>query len=192
MLTRQLNWSFGSRKPQRFMGIEVAEIDGLGDVRIGLRPVLADLVHQPRHQFELTLAQKFGGAEEQSDALIPGGAAPAFKGLERRLHCWFDVFFAGLLMNSYNLRGPCRIERRNLICCPHAAAANNQVVLAAELAVNAVESATHFSGNLATAEISCGFIVKDRFMCMNMRMCRSFKSSHRRTSDRKLNFTRQI
>src|SRR5262249_18113945 len=62
-LPGQLPDGLGLREAQRFAGIEPAEVDGLGDVAVGLGPVLADFEHQPRHKFILAFSQQVAHAE---------------------------------------------------------------------------------------------------------------------------------
>ena len=61
---RQLHGRLGLRKTQRLARVELAEIDGLGDVGIGLGPVLGNFEHQPGHVFQLALAHHIGDAEQ--------------------------------------------------------------------------------------------------------------------------------
>src|SRR5882672_9768335 len=57
-----------SCSPGSCTGVELAEIDGLGDVSVGLGPVLADFEDQPCHVLHLALAQQAAGAEEEAGA----------------------------------------------------------------------------------------------------------------------------
>ena len=107
-LARQLHRRFGFREAQSFAGVELAEIDGLGDIGVGLAPVLADFKNQPRHVFHFALAHQVGGAEQQAGALFDRSVVPGLEGFERGLHGRLDVLFAGLLMDSDNLRRAAR------------------------------------------------------------------------------------
>ena len=78
-LAGHLHRQFGPRQAQRFAGIVFAEVDGLGDIGVGLGPVLADFEDQPRAEFELALAQQIANAEEQAGALFDRRLAPARK-----------------------------------------------------------------------------------------------------------------
>ena len=126
----------GLRQTQRFAGIELAEVDGFGDVAVGFGPVLADFKNQPRHEFELAFAQQVGHAEQQAGALFKRSLAPGFEGLQRRLHRGLDVFLAGLLMKAHHLRRLRRIDGLDLVRGLDALAADDQVVLAAQLAAS--------------------------------------------------------
>ena len=55
-LARQLHRSLRARQPQRLARIELAEVYGLGDIGIRLRPILAHFKHQPGFKLELALA----------------------------------------------------------------------------------------------------------------------------------------
>jgi hypothetical protein len=58
------------------------------------------------------------------------------KAFERGLHGGLDVFFAGLLMNSDDLRRLRGIQRLDLVGGLDALAADDEVILAAELAAD--------------------------------------------------------
>ena len=91
VLAGKLNRRLSFREAQRFAGIELAEVDGLGNVGVGLGPVLADFEHQPRHVFHLALAHQVADAEHQTGALFDRSAAPGFESAERGLHGGLDV-----------------------------------------------------------------------------------------------------
>ena len=88
---------------QRLARVEFQEVDGFGGVGFGFGPVLADFEHQPGVEFELALAEDFGGAEQHAGALFDGGVLPCLEGGERRLHRGLDVLDAGLLMDADDL-----------------------------------------------------------------------------------------
>ncbi len=102
-LARHLHREFGARQAQRFPRIVFAEVDGLGDIGVGFRPVLADFKDQPGGEFKLAFAQHIAHAEEQAGALLDGGVAPGGKGRERRLHGRLNVLFSRLLVQSDDL-----------------------------------------------------------------------------------------
>ena len=114
-LARQLHWRFSFGETQGFAGVELAEVDGLRDVGVGLAPVLADLEDQPSHVVHFALAHQVGGAEQQAGALFDGSAAPGFEGSERRGHGRLDVLFAGFLMDADHLRRAGRVQRLDLV-----------------------------------------------------------------------------
>ena len=70
MLAGQLHWRFGFREAQGFAGVELAEVDGLGNIGIGLAPVFADFENEPGHVIHFALAEKIGDAEQQPGALF--------------------------------------------------------------------------------------------------------------------------
>ncbi len=133
-LAGQLHDRLGLGEAQRFAGVEFAKVDGLGDVAVGLGPVLADFKHQPRHEFELAFAQQVADAEQQAGALFERRLPPGFKRLQRRVHRGLDVLLAGFLMDADNFGRLGRIERLDLLCGLDVFAANDEVVLATQLA----------------------------------------------------------
>ena len=74
--TRQLDYRLRFRKAQRFAAVQFTEIDGLGNVAVGLGPVLADLKNQPRHEFELALAQQVANPKYEAGTFLNGGPTP--------------------------------------------------------------------------------------------------------------------
>ncbi len=141
------------RKAQGFAGVELAEVDGLGNVGVGLGPVLADFENQPSHEFHFALAHEIADAEDQSGPFFDGGAAPGFEGFERGLHRRLDVVFAGFLVDADNLRGLRRVQRLDLVGGFDALAADDEVILAAELGADFGDGGTHLAGVLFVAEI---------------------------------------
>ena len=128
--TWQLHRGLCLAKPLRFARIEFAEVNGFGDVRVGLAPIFADFIDQPRHELELALPQNVSGAEQQGHALFQRSSAPVLIGLQRGLHGGLNVFFAGFLVNANNFRRASGIERSDLLRRLHPVTANDQVVLA--------------------------------------------------------------
>ena len=114
-LSCHLHRQFGFRQTQCFPGVELAEVDGLGDVSIRLSPVLADLKHQPCGKFKLAPAQHIAYPEHQARAFLNRGPLPMLESFQRRLHRRLNMFLPGLLMNSYNLARIRRVDRSNLL-----------------------------------------------------------------------------
>ena len=144
---RHLHRQFGAREAQRLARVELAEVDGLGDIGIGLGPVLADFKNQPGAEFEFALAHYVAHVEEQAGALFKRRPAPTGKGCERRLHGRLDVLLAGLLVNADQLRGLGGIDGLDLVAGPGPLAADDQVVLAAQLAAHFFDGGAHLAGS---------------------------------------------
>ena len=99
----QLHRRVHFRQTQRFTAIKFAEIDGLGDVGVRFRPVLAYFEDQPGAEFKLAFPHQVAHTEYQAGALFDRGAAPTVKGSQSRLHCGFHVFLTRLLVESDHL-----------------------------------------------------------------------------------------
>src|SRR5579862_2480761 len=149
----QLNRSLRFRKTQGLARVELAEVDGLGNVGIGLGPVLADFEDQPCHVFHLALAHEIADAEDEAGALFDGGTAPGFERFERGFHGRFDVIFVGFLMDADDLRGLRRIQRLDLVSRLDALAADDEVILAAKLSTDFGDGGAHAAGVFFVAEI---------------------------------------
>src|SRR5208282_802685 len=160
VLARHLYWRFNFRKPQSLAGIEFAEVDGLGNVRVGLSPVLADFENQPRHVIHFAFAHTIGGAEQQTGTLFHRGAAPRGKGPQRRLYRGLNVLFAGLLMNAYNLRRLRGIQRLDLVGGLDALDADDEVILPSQLSAHAFDGGPHLACVVFVAEIIKRFVDK--------------------------------
>src|SRR3984957_10303097 len=140
VLAGQLDGRLRLRKAKRLASVELAEIDGLGNIGVGLSPVLADFKHQPRHEFHLALAHEITDAEHQAGALFHRGTAPRFECLERGGHRWLYVLLAGLLMGADNLRRFRWIQRLDLVGFLDAFASDDEVILVAQLSANLGDS----------------------------------------------------
>ena len=81
MLAGHLHIGLYLREAQRFAAVVFAKVDGLGDVGVGFRPVLADFENQPGAELEFAFAQQIGNVEQQAGTLFDRSAAPV---LERR------------------------------------------------------------------------------------------------------------
>ena len=108
VLAGQLDGRLRLGEAQRFARVELAEVDGLGDVGVGFSPVLADFEDQPGHEFHLALAHE---CRRRGTARLARSSTVVrlqdSKGLERGLHRWLDVLFAGLLVDADNLATAC-------------------------------------------------------------------------------------
>ena len=69
-LSGQLHRRVHLRQTQRFTAIELAEIDGLGDVGIRFRPIFTHFEDQPRAEFKLALPHKIAHTEYQACTLF--------------------------------------------------------------------------------------------------------------------------
>ena len=156
VLSRQLDWRLRLGKAQGFARVELAEVNGLGDVGVGLGPVLADFEDQPCHVFHLALPHQVADAKDEAGALLDRSAAPGLESLERGLHGRLDVLFAGLLMEPDNLRWLRRVQRLDLVGCLDALAADDEVILAAQLAAHFRDRGAHAARIVLVAEIIKG------------------------------------
>ena len=177
-LPGQLNGCLGLRESQGLAGIELAEIDRLGNVGVGLSPVLADLEDQPRHEFHLALAQQITDAVHQAGALFDGSAAPGFEGGERGLHRRLDVFSARFLMDADNLRRLRRVQRFDLVGSLEPLAADDEVILVAQLSAHLGDGCTHAARILFIAEIEKGLGNKRTLMQRRARPYGRFSNRH--------------
>src|SRR5664279_1525038 len=146
--------------PGNFHGVEVAEVNQLGDVAIGLGPVLADLKDHPRHQLKLALAQQRAHPEQQVGALLDGGKLPGVERLQRGLHRGLNLACARRLVNSDNLRRLGPIDRLRLLRWLQVTAADDQVVLAAQFVADLLDSGLHAARVLRVAEINRWFVLE--------------------------------
>jgi len=68
--SRHLYRQFGAGQSQSFASVVFGEVNGLGDIGVGFRPVLAYFKNQPGAEFKLALAQHIAYMEEQAGALF--------------------------------------------------------------------------------------------------------------------------
>src|SRR5215469_3022712 len=156
VLAGKLKRAFGFRQAQRFPGIELAEVEGLGNVGVGLGPVLRHFEDQPGHEFHFALTEEIGRTKQQARAFLGGSVAPRFKGLESGVHRRLNVLPSGLLMDTDDFGGLGRVQRGDLVGGLDALAANDEVILAAKLAANFGDRGAHATGVFFIAEIEKG------------------------------------
>ncbi len=183
MLSRHLHRQFGPGQPQRFARVVFGEVNGLGDIGVGFRPVLAYFKNQPGAEFKFALAQHIAHAEEQAGALFERGLAPAGKSLQRGLHGRFHVLLAGLLVQSDDLRGLGRIDGLDLVAGLDPLAANDEVVLPTQQCTHFLDGGAHLAGVLFAGEIDQRLVYERSFMQTNLCGDRSFNGCHERTSE---------
>ncbi len=160
-----------STQAQRLASIVFAEIDQLGDVRIGFRPGLANFVAQPRVEFEAPLAQNVCRAIDAGYALFHRDALPAFERRMRLFHGLVSHLHGRFLEHADHLIGVRWIVRLDLFGGGDALAANRQRILAAEHAAHLCQSRFHslavfrlgeidecLVGKFAALQIHCGFV----------------------------------
>src|ERR1017187_3068329 len=133
--------------------VEFQEIDGFGRVGFGFVVVLADFQHQPRVEFELAPAQRLRRAEQYPGALFHRSVPPFLKSRQRRLHGWFHVFQASLLVDADHFRRIRRVDGNNLVGGADRFAANHQIVLAAQLRADLFNGLAHAADVLRLAII---------------------------------------
>src|SRR5580658_3172887 len=178
-LARQLHGRFSFREAQSLARIELAEVDSLGDIGIGFEPVLGDFKHQPCHVFQLALAHYISHVKQERRALLDRGVAPVTKSLRSGLYRRLDVFLASPLVNSDDLRRLGGIDGTNLVGGLDAFAADNQVILAAELATHFFDRGAHLAHVLFFAEIDKRLILERTLMKAKLQTRWGFHSCHR-------------
>ena len=92
------------------------------------------------------------------------------------------MFFAGLLMQSDNLRGFCRVDGLDLVFGLDPFAADDQVVFAAQLATNLLDRGAHLARILRLGEVGERLIYEGAFMQASLWAGRSFNGCHDCTS----------
>ena len=180
-LAGQLHRRLGLGEAQRLARVELAEVDGLGDVGIGLKPVLRNFKDQPGHEFQLALAHQIAHAKQQRRALFGGSVSPAFEGLRSGIDGGLNVLLAGFLMDADHFGGFGRIDGTDLVRGLDAFAANDQVILAAQLPAHFFERGAHLAHILFLAEIDKRFVLERTFMQADLQTRRGFHGCHRRS-----------
>ncbi len=92
-------------------------------------------------------------AEDEACALFDRGAAPGPESFERGLHCRFDVVFVGFLVDAHDLRRLRRVQRLDLVGCLDALAADDEVILVAQLSANLGDRGAHAARVVFVAKI---------------------------------------
>src|SRR5260370_24602432 len=143
VFSRQLDRGFGVGEAQRFARVELREIDGLGDVAIGLRPVFSPFVDHPGSKLELALARHTADGVQQRSAFFRGSVLPALECrrgcLDRGLH----VLTSRALEYTDHLRRSRRVERLDLLVGLDQPAADHRVILPARLSAHLTQRFAH-------------------------------------------------
>ena len=150
---RHLHRKLDFRQPQRLACVIFTEVDGLGDIGVRLRPILADFKHQPGAVFKFAFAQQIAHAKQQRRAVCHRTPAPLFVSFQRRLHRRSNVLSARLLMHSYHLRRLRGIQRLDLVRSLHPLPADHQVILAPQLATHLLNGNAHLARRVIFGEI---------------------------------------
>jgi hypothetical protein len=88
------------------------------------------------------------------------------------------VLFAGLLVNADDLRRPRRIQRLDLVSRLNTLAADDEVILAAELSANALDGGAHLAGVFFLVEIVEGLVDEWSLMRGSARPDGGFEGCH--------------
>ena len=93
------------------------------------------------------------------------------------------MLLAGLLVQSDHLRGLGRIDGLDLVAGLDPLAADDQVVLAAQLAAHFLDGGAHLAGSLRLGEIGERLVYERPFMQACLWAGRSFNGCHECTSE---------
>ncbi len=152
-LAGKLHDGLGLIHEERLPGVQFQEIDGFGGIGLGFVVVLADLEHQPRVEFVLTLAQNVRGAEQNASTFFHRRILPFFERGQRRLHRRLDVFPARLLVDADHLRRLRGVDGDDLLVGADVLAADDQVVFASQFLADLFDGRAHGGGVLGFAVI---------------------------------------
>ena len=150
----------GPRQAQRLTRIELQEVDGLGNIRIRLNPVLAHLVRQPRTELELAFANQLCRLQQQGRAFFHCHVLPGRKRFQGSLHRSFGVLEASLLVHADHLRRPRRVQRLDLVWRPRSLPTDDQFILVPEHISHPGQRSLHRMHVFKIVEIDEGFVVE--------------------------------
>ena len=111
--------------------VKFKKINGFAHVGVGLGPVLAYFIGEPGAKLELALPDDFGCVEEEGNSCFYRDSGPELEGVEGCLHGLLGVFGAGFLVDSDDLGGAGGVEGADFALGFEAAAADDEIVLAA-------------------------------------------------------------
>jgi hypothetical protein len=92
------------------------------------------------------------------------------------LHCGFDVLFAGLLMDADDLRRREGFSDLILSAGLDALAADDEVILAAELSAHAFDGGAHLAGVVFVAKIVKRFVDERALMALPWGILSNFEA----------------
>jgi hypothetical protein len=156
----------GRRRPgqsQRLPRIKLQEVDGLGDIGIGLNPILAHFVGQPGAKFKLALANQLRRLQQQRHALPNRRVLPARESLMRRVYRPLGMFQPGLLVYTDNLRWPRRVQRLDLFRGAHPLPTDDEFILVTEHVRHTRQRSVHRAHVFIVVEVDKGFVAEQSF-----------------------------
>jgi hypothetical protein len=103
------------------------------------------------------------------------------KRAESGIHGGLDVLLARFLVNADHLRGFGGIDGTDLVGGLEALAADDQVVLAAELSADFLDGGAHLAHVVFFAEIDKRLILERTFVQADLQTRRGFHGCHRRS-----------
>ena len=139
-LAGELDGGGGLVEAEGFAAVELEEVDGLAYVGVGLGPVFADLEGEPGAELEFALADEVGGAEEQGGALCDGCGSRCRRRPGRPCIAASACSASARWWTADDLGGAGRVGGDDLVFGLEAAAADDEVVLVAELVSDVSES----------------------------------------------------
>ena len=159
VLAGHLHGRLGFGETQGFASIKFQEVDGLGNIGVGFAPVLADFKNEPGHVIHFALAHAGRRRGTAGWRALPSEVFfQRVECLQRGGHGRFHMLFAGLLMDADYLRWLRRIQRLDLVGSLDALAADDEVILAAKLAADALDGSAHLAGVVFLAEVEEGLV----------------------------------
>jgi hypothetical protein len=124
-------------------GVELAEVDRLGDVAVSLNPVLALLDHHPRRELVDAATHNRRDLEEIARALLGRRPAPFLECAVGRGHGLARPLGVRLRENAHHLVGLGRVYGFEFLDGGYPLATDDEGVLAAQLALDSLDSLFH-------------------------------------------------
>ena len=163
-LAGPLHGRCGLGEAQRLAGVELDEVDGFGHFGVGLGEVLADLEDQPGRPLEFVVAQGAGHAEQEIGALVDRVSFQLSKALSAASMAAGTSSASAFWKMPTSWRGIRGVDRLQLGGGALAMAADDVVILAAELAAHSFNGGAHLAGGVFVAEIVEGFVHEGALM----------------------------
>ena len=145
---------------QHLSRVELAKVDGLGDIGLGFDPGLAGLMDQPGVELHLAPAQDCGRAEQHGDTFGRRSGAPLREEGVGLLDRAARQFEGRSLMNSDDFGGMRRVQRLQLGGRPDALSTDQERVLPAELDADLGQSELHCRALFGNREIGIDLVLE--------------------------------
>jgi hypothetical protein len=163
-LTREGRQGLGGTVPEHLPAVKLEVVDRLGDVRVGLGPVLADLEDLPGDEFKLPIPGQPSGPKEDGRPFFRREPPPTLKGRPGGLEGHVHVLGLSLLEDADDLVLLGWIVGIKFLRCINLPTPDDQGVLPSQLGFDLPERLLHAAAVLRLGKVRERLVPKRRYV----------------------------